>query len=119
MQVRIDPQRMRQVIDNLMSNAIKYSPDTSPVQVRVEASDGTVHTLVADEGIGIPADELPRLFERFHRARNVSSRYYGGLGLGLYISRAIVEAHGGNISVETQEGRGSTFRIDLPLAPSA
>ncbi|HSN69326.1 MAG TPA: PAS domain-containing protein, partial [Thermoanaerobaculia bacterium] len=72
MRVRVDPQRMRQVIDNLMSNAVKYSPETSPVRVRVDAVDGTVHTRVADEGIGIPADELPRLFERFHRARNVS-----------------------------------------------
>jgi PAS domain S-box-containing protein len=113
--IKADPQRMRQVIDNLMSNALKYSPETSPVRVRVEAANRTLSTYVADEGIGIPADELPRLFERFHRARNVSSRYYGGLGLGLYISRAIIEAHGGTISVETQEGRGSTFRIDIPI----
>jgi PAS domain S-box-containing protein len=114
-QVKADPQRMRQVIDNLMSNALKYSPELSPVRVRVETDGTMVSTLVSDEGIGIPADELPRLFERFHRARNVSSHYYGGLGLGLYISRAIIEAHGGTISVDTSEGKGSTFRVDLPL----
>ncbi len=113
--IKADPQRMRQVIDNLMSNALKYSPEESPVTVRVDASNGTLFTYVEDRGIGIPADELPRLFERFHRARNVSSRYYGGLGLGLYISRAIIESHGGRISVETLEGSGSVFRIDLPL----
>ena len=112
--VHADPQRMRQVIDNLLSNAIKYSPDDSPIRVRVEKNDGIVSTSVSDRGIGIPADELSHLFERFHRARNVSSRYYGGLGLGLYISRAIVEAHGGTISVQTTEGEGSTFRVDLP-----
>jgi PAS domain S-box-containing protein len=116
MRIEADPQRMRQVIDNLMSNALKYSPETSPVQVRVEMGEQTLSTFVEDQGIGIPADELPRLFERFHRARNVSSRYYGGLGLGLYISRAIIETHGGRISVETEEGKGSIFRIDLPLS---
>ncbi len=119
MRLRADPQRMRQVIDNLMSNALKYSPEHEPVSVRVDAEGGYLSTFVADEGIGIPADELPRLFERFHRARNVSSRYYGGLGLGLYISRAIIEAHGGRISVETEEGRGSVFRVDLPLPPES
>ncbi|HVR42697.1 MAG TPA: ATP-binding protein [Thermoanaerobaculia bacterium] len=113
--IHADPHRMRQVIDNLLSNAIKYSPEGSPVVVRVEAGGGRVRTSVTDRGIGIPADELSHLFERFHRARNVSSRYYGGLGLGLYISRAIVEAHEGSISVDTREGEGSTFSIDLPL----
>jgi signal transduction histidine kinase len=70
---------------------------------------------VIDHGIGIPDDEIGELFERFHRARNVSSRYYGGLGLGLYIARGIVEAHGGTIRVESEEGKGSTFTIALPV----
>jgi signal transduction histidine kinase len=72
-------------------------------------------TAVIDHGIGIPTDEISKLFERFHRARNVSSRYYGGLGLGLYIAKAIVEAHNGSISVVSEEGKGATFTIRLPL----
>ena len=111
----IDPNRMRQVIDNLLSNAIKYSPEASEVTVHVSREGGAMHTAVVDRGIGIPADEIPRLFDRFHRARNVSSRYYGGLGLGLYIAKAIVEAHGGSIAVSSTEGEGATFTIRLPL----
>ncbi|MFN2442147.1 MAG: ATP-binding protein, partial [Thermoanaerobaculia bacterium] len=110
-----DPQRMRQVIDNLISNALKYSPEGSAVDVSIERGPDSVVTRVKDRGIGIPADELTHLFERFHRARNVSSRYYGGLGLGLYISKAIVTAHGGTIEVETAERAGSTFSVVLPL----
>ncbi len=106
---------MRQVVDNLLSNALKYSSETARIEVFVKVQDGQMLTSVADEGIGIPRDEIPKLFERFHRARNVSSRYYGGLGLGLYIARAIVEAHRGSISVESEEGRGSRFTIRLPL----
>ncbi|HYH07791.1 MAG TPA: ATP-binding protein [Thermoanaerobaculia bacterium] len=110
-----DPDRMRQVVDNLLSNALKYSPEGSDIDVRVASDNGHVLTSVTDHGIGIPRDEIPQLFERFHRARNVSSRYYGGLGLGLYIARAIVEAHGGVIMVESEEGAGSTFTMQLPL----
>jgi PAS domain S-box-containing protein len=112
-----DPDRMRQVIDNLISNAIKYSPEGSDIDVQLAVEDSTILTAVADHGIGIPRDEIPLLFERFHRARNVSSRYYGGLGLGLYIARAIVEAHHGAIMVESEEGQGSRFTIRLPLPP--
>jgi PAS domain S-box-containing protein len=112
--IEADPDRMRQVIDNLLSNAVKYSPEGSDIDVRVIAADGVVKTAVIDRGIGIPRDEIPQLFERFHRARNVSSRYYGGLGLGLYIARAIVEAHRGAIQVESEEGKGSTFTVTLP-----
>lgn len=112
--VTVDPDRMRQVVDNLLSNALKYSPEGSPIDVQVRSVDGALETAFVDYGIGIPKDELPQLFERFHRARNVSSRYYGGLGLGLYIAKAIVEAHGGKIMVESEEGRGSKFTVTLP-----
>ncbi len=111
----VDLDRMRQVIDNLLSNALKYSPDGTPIEVEAKVLDGEMHTTVIDHGIGIPQDEIPRLFDRFHRARNVSSRYYGGLGLGLYIAHAIVQAHGGSITVESREGAGSRFLLRLPL----
>jgi two-component system sensor histidine kinase VicK len=111
----VDPDRMRQVVDNLLSNAIKYSPESSEIVVRAMVTDRQMLTAVIDQGIGIPRDEIPRLFERFHRARNVSSRYYGGLGLGLYIAKAIVEAHHGSISVRSEEGEGATFTIRLPM----
>jgi len=112
----VDPDRMRQVVDNLLSNAIKYSPEGSPIEVTTTIVDGHMLTSVIDRGIGIPTDEIPKLFERFHRARNVSSRYYGGLGLGLYIAKAIIEAHNGSITVASEEGQGATFTILLPLA---
>jgi PAS domain S-box-containing protein len=113
--LHVDPDRMRQVIDNLLSNAMKYSPEPSAIEVRTHVEDGHMLTSVIDRGIGIPSDEIPKLFERFHRARNVSSRYYGGLGLGLYIAKAIVEAHNGAIGVVSEEGQGATFTIRLPL----
>jgi signal transduction histidine kinase len=113
--VHADPDRMRQVIDNLLSNALKYSAEGTAIDVSVEVEDGHVLTAVTDHGIGIPRDEIPQLFERFHRARNVSSRYYGGLGLGLYIAKAIAEAHDGEIIVVSEEGSGSTFTVRLPL----
>jgi len=114
--VMADPDRMRQVIDNLLSNALKYSAETTDIDVYVVVESGEISTCVADHGIGIPRDEIPQLFERFHRARNVSSRYYGGLGLGLYIARAIIEAHRGSITVESEEGTGSSFTIRLPFS---
>ena len=113
--VDADPDRMRQVIDNLLSNAIKYSPDGTEIEVVARPGQDAIETSVIDHGIGIPRDEIPQLFERFHRARNVSSRYYGGLGLGLYIARAIVEAHNGSIFVESEEGKGSSFTVRLPM----
>ncbi len=116
--VMADPDRMRQVVDNLLSNAIKYSPEGTEIDVRIMVEDGQALTAVSDHGIGIPRDEIPQLFERFHRARNVSSRYYGGLGLGLYIARAIIEAHSGAIMVQSEEGHGSVFTVKLPLRGS-
>jgi signal transduction histidine kinase len=113
--MHVDPDRIRQVIDNLLSNAIKYSPEPTEIEVRATLDGSAMLTSVIDHGIGIPTDEIPKLFERFHRARNVSSRYYGGLGLGLYIAKAIVEAHSGSISVRSEEGQGSTFTFRLPM----
>ena len=115
--IQLDGDRMRQVVDNLLANAIKYSKEGSAIRVEAMVDGSTVRTSVSDKGIGIPRDEIPFLFERFRRARNVSSRHYGGLGLGLYISKAIVEAHSGDISIASEEGEGSTFVITLPLEP--
>jgi signal transduction histidine kinase/GAF domain-containing protein len=111
----VDPDRMRQVVDNLISNAIKYSAEGTDIELLARIESNQMLTAVIDHGIGIPTDEIPKLFERFHRARNVSSRYYGGLGLGLYIAKAIVEAHSGSIHVTSEEGQGATFTILLPL----
>ncbi len=117
--IRGDTYRLEQVIDNLLENALKYSPGDSTVSVRLEKKDAFALLSVRDEGIGIPRDQQQQLFERYFRARNVAVTSYGGLGLGLYISRDIVERHGGRIWVESEVGRGSTFYVALPLYTSA
>lgn len=110
--VAADPDRIERAIANLVSNALKYSPSTSPVIVRVGMTDDEAIVSVTDYGVGIPAEEIPGLFKRFYRAR--AGKEAGGLGLGLYITRLIVEAHGGRIWVESQLGKGSTFYFTLP-----
>jgi PAS domain S-box-containing protein len=112
-----DRDRLEQVLGNLMENAVKYSPDGSEIVVSVEDRGDQVVTSVADKGIGIPTDELGQVFERFHRGRQVSSTNYGGLGLGLYITKQIIERHNGTIWVESREGQGTTFSFSLPVAP--
>ncbi len=112
-----DRQRIEQLLDNLVENAIKYCPNGGPVQVAVRQDTSGVHVVVADCGIGIPAEDLPRLFERFHRGTNVDDRRFPGMGLGLFICKGIVEQHGGQIEVSSRAGEGSTFRVCLPLAP--
>jgi signal transduction histidine kinase/PAS domain-containing protein len=107
-----DRLRLEQVITNLVDNAIKYGAG-KPVQVRVQVGGSQVMLQVSDEGIGIAPEYLPRIFGRFERA--VSERHYGGLGLGLYITRTIVEAMGGHIGVESRPGEGSLFTVELPL----
>ncbi len=106
-----DRARMEQVIVNLLSNAIKYGCG-NPIDVRVETTETGVRLVVADHGIGIAAEDSARIFTRFERA--VPVQHYGGLGLGLYITRNIVEAHGGSIHVASSEDRGSTFVIEVP-----
>ncbi len=109
-----DRDRLEQVLGNLLENAVKYSPDGSDVTVTVDEKGETLVTAVCDRGIGIPTDELNQVFERFHRGRQVSSTNYGGLGLGLYITKQIIERHGGTIWVESREGQGTTFFFSLP-----
>jgi signal transduction histidine kinase len=81
--------------------------------------NGSCEVRVVDTGVGVPAEHLPRLFERFYRANPARSRDDGGTGIGLAIARSVVEAHGGHISAESEQGKGSTFTFDLPVAPAA
>jgi signal transduction histidine kinase len=114
-----DRDRLEQVLGNLMENAVKYSPEGSEIFITVEEKGDQFITTVSDRGIGIPADEIGLVFERFHRGRQVSSTNYGGLGLGLYITKQIVERHGGSIWVESKEGAGTSFHFSLPVATEA
>jgi len=111
-----DALRLEQVLQNLVQNAIKYSPAGGPVRVQVERRADMVSVAVTDEGIGIPAASLPQLFQRFYRAVNVGS-YISGLGVGLYVVKEIVTLHAGRIEVASVEGQGSTFTIWLPVSP--
>ena len=113
--VAADPDRLERILANLLSNALKYSPPGSPVVVAATAREDGVVTSVSDQGPGIAPEELPRLFERYYRAREARERQEG-LGLGLYIAKELVEAHGGRIWVESQVGEGSTFSFSLPVA---
>lgn len=112
--VQGDETRLRQVIDNLISNAIKYSPKGGKIAIRGTFDDQTVTVSVSDQGVGLPLDEQARIFERFYRVDDTLSRKTQGTGLGLYLSRAVVEAHGGTIHVESEPGRGSTFTFTIP-----
>ena len=114
-----DPDKVRQVLVNLVDNAVKYSPDGGLVEVRVEATDRTVRFLVSDRGLGIPAAEHGRIFEKFFRLDPNLTRGVGGTGLGLYICRELVLRMGGRIWVESEEGTGSTFAFELPVASEA
>jgi signal transduction histidine kinase len=107
-----DPERVERILVNLLSNALKYSPGEGEVTVRVGRAEGGASLAVADRGVGIAPEDLPHVFERFFRARG--ARQPEGLGLGLYITRLLVYAHGGRIDVESQLGCGSTFRVFLP-----
>jgi signal transduction histidine kinase len=111
-----DRRRVEQLLQNLIENARKYSPERTPIRIRVWRQDGEARITVEDSGIGIPAADLPRIFERFSRASNVDDRRFHGMGLGLFICRGIVEEHGGRIWVESEVGKGSTFHVALPIA---
>ncbi len=112
-----DRDRIAQVLDNLVSNALKFTPPEGRVTLRLTAENGTARLDVEDSGLGIPPDEIPRLFDRFYRASNATARAVPGAGLGLTIVRAIVEGHDGVVGVESEPGRGTTVTIRLPMKP--
>lgn len=116
--VQADPDRIRRVLENLVNNAVKYSPDGGLVSIRLdvgtELDQPSVRIAVRDEGVGIPAEDLPHLFEPFHRGRNVP-RQVAGSGIGLATAQRIVDEHGGRIGVESEPGQGTTFTVVLPV----
>jgi two-component system phosphate regulon sensor histidine kinase PhoR len=114
--VLADPTRLDQVIVNLLHNAIKFTPPGGKILLSANPDDGMVIFSVADTGVGIPAEALSRIFERFYKTDRARSG--GGTGLGLSIARHLVEAHGGRIWAESREGEGSTFYFSVPVAGS-
>ena len=114
-----DAHRLGQVVDNLLTNAIKFSPDGGEVGVHLGRHNGSATIEVTDTGMGIPPDERDRLFERLYRAKSATAMQIPGTGLGLSIVKAIVDAHGGAVEVDSEEGVGTTFRVELPLHPHA
>ena len=112
--VEIDTDKMTQVIDNIMNNAIKYSPDGGTITVSVKTTDVQLILSISDEGLGIPKQDLPKIFDRFYRVDKARSRAQGGTGLGLAIAKEIIKQHHGFIWAKSEYGKGSTFTIVLP-----
>ena len=115
-EIEADRERIEQVIMNIVSNAIKYTPDGGEISITAGTGKGTVWLQVADNGIGIPEKDLPRLFERFYRVDKARSRESGGTGLGLSIAKEILNQHGGDIVITSQYKEGTTVTITLPAA---
>jgi PAS domain S-box-containing protein len=114
--VAADEEKVRQVLGNLVDNAVKYSPDGGTVRLRIETEANVIRFVVTDHGIGIPASEQPKIFEKFYRLDPNQTRGVGGTGLGLYICRELVRRMNGRIWVTSQEGEGSSFYVELPVA---
>ena len=117
--VEIDTDKMTQVIDNILNNAIKYSPDGGKIKVRMKTTDAQLIISISDEGLGIPKKDLPRIFDRFYRVDKARSRAQGGTGLGLAIAKEIIKQHKGFIWAKSEYGKGSTFTIVLPYDKDA
>jgi len=113
--VPVDADRLGRVVENLVGNAVKYSPEGGPISVMLSATDDEVLIAIRDQGIGIAAEDVPRLFDRFTQGDMSSTRAFGGVGIGLFVADQIVAAHGGRIAVQSAPGKGSTFTIHLPI----
>jgi signal transduction histidine kinase len=110
-----DPVHLSRLLDNLIGNAIKFTPSGGSITIRLKREDGTAILEVSDTGVGIPGDKLDRVFDRFYQVDGSSTRRYGGTGLGLALVKEIAISHGGQVSVESTLGKGSIFRVNLPL----
>jgi signal transduction histidine kinase/CheY-like chemotaxis protein len=117
--IRADRRSMEEVFTNLVANAINYSPDGGDVTVAAKSHGDYVEVRVADRGIGIEAEEIPKIFDKFYRVKSPQTRQVIGTGLGLSLVKGLIEAHRGTVEVESQVGAGSTFRVLLPVAPGA
>ena len=117
--IEIDTDKMTQVIDNILNNAIKYSPDGGKITVTMKTTDDQMILSISDQGLGIPKQDLPRIFDRFYRVDRARSRAQGGTGLGLAIAKEIVKQHEGFIWAKSEYGKGSTFTIVLPYDKDA
>jgi len=113
--IRADEARLREVFDNLLDNAVKYSNQNGTIRLAAERRGGAIVLSVTDRGIGVSADDLPRIFERFYRADKARSRELGGTGLGLSIVKHIAQIHGGTVEAESEPGKGATIRVLLPV----
>ena len=117
--IEIDTDKMTQVIDNILNNAIKYSPDGGKITVTMKTTDDQMILSISDQGLGIPKQDLPRIFDRFYRVDRARSRAQGGTGLGLSIAKEIIKQHNGFIWAKSEYGKGSTFTIVLPYDKDA
>lgn len=117
--IEIDTDKMTQVIDNILNNAIKYSPDGGKITVSMKTTDDQMILSISDQGLGIPKEDLPKIFDRFYRVDKARSRAQGGTGLGLAIAKEIIKQHNGFIWAKSEYGKGSTFTIVLPYDKDA
>ena len=115
--IKADERKLRQVVFNLLSNAVNFTPAAGRVDVSAQITDGVVEVAVTDTGPGIAEDDQKLIFEDFGQVRGNSSKHHQGTGLGLPLSRKLIERHGGRLWVESIEGEGSTFRFTLPTEP--
>jgi two-component system sensor histidine kinase VicK len=116
--IEIDEDKLTQVLDNIISNAMKYSPEGGQITFSIKEEEDKIIVSIKDQGIGIPKENIGKVFERFYRVDKARSRKLGGTGLGLAIAKEMVQAHGGNIWVKSEEGKGTEILFSLPYEPS-